>query len=538
MHIAIAQLNQVLGDLRGNAAAILAAAGEAGRAGARLVVTPELSLCGYPPEDLVLRPAFLDACASELASLASGVRGTPVVVGFPEREGGARYNSLAVLADRRVTTVYRKQQLPNYTVFDEERYFEPGTTPSVLDVDGTAIGLLICEDVWFAGPARRAQQAGAQVIVVANGSPYHTQQHAARREQVGARARETGLPFVYVNRVGGQDELVFDGASFVMDAQGDVVQQLPGWHETVALVTLDRGVPRPVRGTLDPRLEYHVYEALVMGVRDYVTKNRFPGVLLGLSGGVDSALVLAVAVDALGRDRVHAVMMPSPYTRSISLEDAREMAAIVRVEYSEIRIEPMFEAFRAALAAEFKGLPPDAAEENIQARIRGTLLMALSNKLGSMVLTTGNKSEMAVGYATLYGDMAGGFGVLKDISKTLVYRLCAYRNGLGRVIPERIITRPPSAELRADQVDQDSLPPYDVLDAILEAYVERDKSPADIVAMGYAPEHVRRVVKLIKINEYKRRQAAVGIRITARGFGRDWRYPVTSAWHEWESVAP
>ena len=538
MHIAIAQLNQVLGDLRGNGAAILAAVGEAGRAGARLVVTPELSLCGYPPEDLVLRPAFLDACASELASLASGVRGTPVVVGFPERDGGARYNSLAVLADGRVTAVYRKQQLPNYTVFDEERYFEPGTTPSVLDVDGTAVGLLICEDVWFAGPARRAQEAGAQVIVVANGSPYHTQQHAARREQVGARARETGLPFVYVNRVGGQDELVFDGASFVMDAQGDVVQQLPGWHETVALVTLDRGVPRPVRGTLDPRLEYHVYEALVMGVRDYVTKNRFPGVLLGLSGGVDSALVLAVAVDALGRDRVHAVMMPSPYTRSISLEDAREMAAIVRVEYSEIRIEPMFEAFRAALADEFKGLPPDAAEENIQARIRGTLLMALSNKLGSMVLTTGNKSEMAVGYATLYGDMAGGFGVLKDISKTLVYRLCAYRNGLGRVIPERIITRPPSAELRADQIDQDSLPPYDALDAILEAYVEHDKSPADIVAMGYAPEHVRRVVKLIKINEYKRRQAAVGIRITARGFGRDWRYPVTSAWHEWESVAP
>jgi len=538
MHIAIAQLNQVLGDLRGNGAAILAAVGEAGRAGARLVVTPELSLCGYPPEDLVLRPAFLDACASELASLASGVRGTPVVVGFPERDGGARYNSLAVLADGRVTAVYRKQQLPNYTVFDEERYFEPGTTPSVLDVDGTAVGLLICEDVWFAGPARRAQQAGAQVIVVANGSPYHTQQHAARREQVGARARETGLPFVYVNRVGGQDELVFDGASFVMDAQGDVVQQLPGWHETVALVTLDRGAPRPVRGTLDPRLEYHVYEALVMGVRDYVTKNRFPGVLLGLSGGVDSALVLAVAVDALGRDRVHAVMMPSPYTRSISLEDAREMALIVRVEYSEIRIEPMFEAFRAALADEFKGLPPDAAEENIQARIRGTLLMALSNKLGSMVLTTGNKSEMAVGYATLYGDMAGGFGVLKDISKTLVYRLCAYRNGLGRVIPERIITRPPSAELRADQIDQDSLPPYDALDAILEAYVEHDKSPADIVAMGYAPEHVRRVVKLIKINEYKRRQAAVGIRITARGFGRDWRYPVTSAWHEWESVAP
>jgi len=291
-----------------------------------------------------------------------------------------------------------------------------------------------------------------------------------------------------------------------------------------------------VRGSLDPRLECHVYEALVMGVRDYVTKNGFPGVLLGLSGGVDSALVLAVAVDALGSRRVRAVMMPSAYTRAISLEDARAMAEIVGVRYTELPIEPMFAAFRQALADEFMDLAPDAAEENIQARVRGTLLMALSNKFGSIVLTTGNKSEMAVGYATLYGDMAGGFGVLKDISKTLVYRLCAYRNALGRVIPERIITRPPSAELRADQVDQDSLPPYDALDGILEAYVEQDRSPVDIVAMGFAPEHVRRVVRLIKINEYKRRQAAVGIRITPRGFGRDWRYPITSAWHEWEDV--
>jgi NAD+ synthase (glutamine-hydrolysing) len=538
MQIAIAQLNQVLGDLRGNGAAILTAIAEAERAGARLVVTPELSLCGYPPEDLVLRPAFLDACARELAALAGGVRDTPVVVGFPERDGGRRYNALAVLARGRVAATYRKQQLPNYTVFDEERYFETGHAPCVIDVDGTAVGLLICEDVWYAGPARQAREAGAQVVVVANGSPYHTRQHEARREQVGARARETGLPFVYVNRVGGQDELVFDGASFVVDARGEVVQQLPGWHEAVALVTLDRGTPRPVRGTLDPRLEFHVYEALVMGVRDYVTKNRFPGVLLGLSGGVDSALVLAVAVDALGRDRVRAVMMPSPYTRPISLEDAREMAQTVGVRYSEIPIEPMFGAFRDALAGEFSGLAPDATEENIQARIRGNLLMALSNKFGSIVLTTGNKSEMAVGYATLYGDMAGGFGVLKDISKTLVYRLCAYRNALGRVIPERVITRAPSAELRADQLDQDSLPPYDALDGILEAYVEQDRSPADIVAMGFSPDQVRRVVRLIKTNEYKRRQAAVGIRITPRGFGRDWRYPITSAWHEWEDVAP
>ena len=538
MQIAIAQLNQVLGDLSGNGTAILASVAEAERAGARFVVTPELSLCGYPPEDLVLRPAFLDACARELKALAGAVGRTPVAVGFPERDGGVRYNSLAFLAEGHVKSVYRKQMLPNYRVFDEERYFEPGTAPCVVDIDGIAVGFIICEDAWFPGPARQAKEAGAQVIVVPNGSPYHTSQQEARRGQVGARARETGLPFVYANRVGGQDELVFDGASFVMSASGDVVQQLPAWHETVALATLDEGgVPRPVRGALDPRLEYHVYQALVMGVRDYVTKNRFPGVLLGLSGGVDSALVLAVAVDALGRDRVHAVMMPSPYTRSISLDDAREMATILRVEYSEIGIEPMFAAFRAALAGEFKGMPPDAAEENIQARIRGTLLMALSNKFGSIVLTTGNKSEMAVGYATLYGDMAGGFGVLKDISKTLVYRLCAYRNALGRVIPERIITRPPSAELRPDQVDQDSLPPYDALDGILEAYVEHDKSPAEIVALGFEPEHVRRVVRLIKINEYKRRQAAVGIRITPRGFGRDWRYPITSAWHEWEDPA-
>jgi NAD+ synthetase len=538
MQIAIAQLNQVLGDLAGNSAAILAAIGEAERAGARFVVTPELSLCGYPPEDLVLRPAFLDACERELKALAGGVGRTPVAVGFPEIDGGIRYNSLALLTDGHVKAVYRKQMLPNYRVFDEERYFEPGNAPCVVDIDGIAVGLIICEDVWFAGPAKQAREAGAQVIVVPNGSPYHTRQQEARREQVGARARETGLPFVYANRVGGQDELVFDGASFVMDARGQVVQQLPAWHESLSLVTLDEGgAPRPVRGTLDPRLEYHVYEALVLGVRDYVTKNRFPGVLLGLSGGVDSALVLAVAVDALGRDRVHAVMMPSPYTRSISLEDAREMAEILHVEYSEIAIEPMFAAFRAALSAEFKGLPTDAAEENIQARIRGTLLMALSNKFGSIVLTTGNKSEMAVGYATLYGDMAGGFGVLKDISKTLVYRLCAYRNALGRVIPERIITRAPSAELRPDQVDQDSLPPYDALDGILEAYVEQDKSPAEIVALGFEPEHVRRVVRLIKVNEYKRRQAAVGIRITPRGFGRDWRYPITSAWHEWEDPA-
>ncbi len=536
MQIAVAQLNQVIGDLSGNGAAILAATAEAERAGARLVVTPELSLPGYPPEDLLLRPAFIDACARELAAMAERVRKTPVIVGFPERGDGKCYNALAVLRDGRVAQVYRKQCLPNYTVFDEERYFEPGRSPCVIDVDGLACGIIVCEDVWFPEPAAQAKAAGAEIVIVANGSPYHTKQQALRRRHVGERARETGLPILYVNRVGGQDELVFDGASFVVDARGEVVQQLPAWHETLALVTLDQGAPRPVRGSLDERLEAHVYEALVMGVRDYVGKNRFPGVLIGLSGGVDSALVLAVAVDALSRERVRAVMLPSSYTRAISIEDAQTMAGILGVRYDELAIEPVFGAFLDTLAAEFRDAVPDATEENIQARIRGTLLMALSNKFGSIVLTTGNKSEMAVGYATLYGDMAGGFGVLKDISKTMVYRLGRYRNSLGRVIPERIITRAPSAELRADQVDQDSLPPYDALDGILEAYVELDKSPAEIVAMGYDPDHVRRVVRLIKVNEYKRRQAAVGIRITPRGFGKDWRYPITSAWSEWNDI--
>jgi len=536
MRIALAQLNQRLGDLAGNARVLLDAIAEARRDGATLVVTPELSLCGYPPEDLLLRPAFLDACAAELAALASEVTGTTALVGFPERHAGARHNAVAVLRDGRVAGVYRKHRLPNYTVFDEERYFEPGTEPCVFDVEGVRCGVVICEDCWFDGPARQAREAGASLVVVPNGSPYHTLQQTARVAQVRARVRETGVPFVYVNRVGGQDELVFDGASFVMDKDGEIAQQLPAWHEALAVAQFDAATPRRVRGALDAELEPHVYQALVMGVRDYVSKNRFPGVLLGLSGGVDSALTLAVAVDALGAERVRAVMMPSQYSASISLEDAREMAGIVGVRYDEISIGPMFGAFLGSLAGEFAGLAPDATEENIQARIRGTLLMALSNKFGSIVLTTGNKSEMAVGYATLYGDMAGGFAVLKDISKTLVYRLCHYRNSLGRVIPERIITRPPSAELRPDQVDQDSLPPYDILDGILECYVEQDRAPADIVGLGFRAEDVRKVVRLIKISEYKRRQAAVGIRITPRGFGKDWRYPITSAWNEWESV--
>lgn len=536
MQIAVAQLDQVVGDLAGNSRRILDAVRAGVRAGAALVVTPELSLCGYPPEDLLLRPAFIDACADELARLASAVQGATVVVGFPEASNGRRANALAVIRDGHVIDVYRKHCLPNYTVFDEDRYFEAGASPCVFEVEGVKVGVIICEDVWFAGPAMEARDAGAELVIVANGSPYHTGQQALRLAQLRARAGETGRPFLYVNRVGGQDELVFDGASFALAANGEVAQQLPAWRETVALATFERGAWKSVRGTLDEQLESHVYQALVMGVRDYVDKNHFPGVLLGLSGGIDSALTLAVAVDALGRERVRALMLPSRYNAQISLDDAREMAAIVGVRYDEIAIEGPFNAFLDALSAEFAGLAADATEENIQARIRGTLLMALSNKHGSIVLTTGNKSEMAVGYATLYGDMAGGFAVLKDIAKTLVFRLARYRNQMGRVIPERIITRPPSAELRADQTDQDSLPPYEVLDAILEAYVEQDASPLDIVAMGFAPADVARVVRLIKINEYKRRQAAVGIRITPRGFGKDWRYPITSAWNEWRTV--
>ena len=527
MRIAIAQLDQVVGDLEGNAARIVDAVRSASATGADLVVTPELSLCGYPPEDLLLRPAFLEACERQLGALAAATRDGPaVLVGFPEVAGGKRHNAVGVLRGGRVGTVYRKQILPNYTVFDEQRYFMPGSEACVIDVAGVRVGVVICEDVWFPEPARAAREAGAQVLVVPNGSPYHTRQQALRRDVVAARARETGLPIVYVNRVGGQDELVFDGASFVVDATGAHAQQLPAWHETVALAEFDGATPRTVRGELGTELEPDVYEALTMGVRDYVGKNRFPGVLLGLSGGVDSALTLAVAVDALGRDGVRALMLPSIYNAAISLEDARTMAAILGVRYDEIPIDDVFKSLKHTLADEFEGRVEDSTEENIQARIRGTLLMALSNKFGSIVLTTGNKSEMAVGYATLYGDMAGGFAVLKDISKTLVYRLCHYRNSLGRVIPERIITRPPSAELRPEQTDQDSLPPYDVLDEILRLYVEENLSARDIIAHGFDEKTVRWVQRRVDINEYKREQAAPGLKVTSRAFGVGRRMPI------------
>jgi NAD+ synthase/NAD+ synthase (glutamine-hydrolysing) len=527
MKIAVAQINTTVGDFAGNADRIRRAV-EAGRAaGAALVVTPELALSGYPPEDLLLRDDFCDQCSAELMKLAPFCLDIAVIVGYPHREGRTRYNAAAVLRGGRIEAVYFKQRLPNYQVFDEKRYFETGNRPCVIDVQGRKVGITICEDLWFPEPAAQAKAAGAELLVSLNASPFHRAKLAERYQIMGARVKETKLPLLYVHWTGGQDELVFDGASFALDAEGMLAYQGETFREAVDIVEFEG---KAVRGPIAPPLteEETIYRALMTGVRDYVNKNRFPGVLLGLSGGIDSALVLAICVDALGAERVRAVMMPSDYTASISIEDAREMARIQGVQYHEIAIKPMFDAFRAALAPAFAGLPEDTTEENLQARIRGSLLMAFSNKLGAIVVTTGNKSEMATGYATLYGDMAGGFAVIKDIVKTLVYRLSNWRNSKGRVIPQRVIDRPPSAELRPDQTDQDSLPPYEVLDAVVERYMERDMSPEQIAGMGYDMQAVRQVVRLIQLNEYKRRQAPPGIRITPRAFGKDWRYPITS----------
>jgi NAD+ synthetase len=553
MKIAIAQINATVGDLSGNVARIADFAQRARAAGADLVVTPELAICGYPPEDLLLREDFLEACDRALADLAARTRGVTVVAGHPRAVEGKRYNSASVLRDGAVIGVYDKQRLPNYTVFDEQRYFEAGGRPYVFGHDGVSFGVNICEDTWGeeglalarrrgdervginicadswnATAPRAARDAGASVLLVLNASPYHLDKQRVRYDVMRERVAETGMALVYANLVGGQDELVFDGGSFVLNREGALTHQLPLFKEALGFVTMTGSNPAP--GEIDAPLpqEAEVYGALITGVRDYVNKNGFPGVLLGLSGGIDSALTLAVAVDALGAERVRAVMMPSQYTAAMSLADARAEAEALKTRYVEMPIRPIFEAFLKALEAEFKGLPADTTEENLQSRIRGTLLMALSNKTGALVLTTGNKSEMGTGYATLYGDMAGGFAVLKDINKMMVYRLANYRNSLSRVIPQRVIERAPSAELRADQTDQDSLPPYPVLDAIMEAYVEGDASPREIVAAGYSVDDVRRVVQLVRGSEYKRRQSPVGIRITPRGFGKDWRFPITN----------
>jgi NAD+ synthase/NAD+ synthase (glutamine-hydrolysing) len=531
--IAAAQMNCTVGDLAGNAARILDFVERSRAAGADLVLTPEFSLCGYPPEDLVLREGFLADCRRELERMAPRVRDLGVVVGFPELAAdGKRYNAAALLRDGRIAAVARKRELPNYDVFDEKRYFEAGEGVCLVEVKGVRFGLAICEDVWFGRVPAAAKAAGAQAILSINASPYHTRKQATRHGIYREWIRATGLPMVAVNLVGGQDELVFDGASCVLDASGALVRQSPFFEESLELFEFDGA--RPVSGAVAPELplEAEIYAALRLGTRDYLGKNGFPGAIIGLSGGVDSALTLAIACDALGVERVRAVMMPSRYTRQMSLDDAAEMARRLGVRYDIIPIQPVCDAFAAALAPQFAGRAPDVAEENLQARVRGTLLMALSNKFGSIVLTTGNKSEMAVGYSTLYGDMAGGFAVIKDLTKTLVWRLSRYRNTVSDAIPGNIITRAPSAELRPDQTDQDSLPPYDVLDGILEAYMEHSLGPREIVAQGFAAADVRRVVGLIRQSEYKRRQAPPGVRITLRGFGKDWRYPITSHYRD------
>ena len=548
LELSVAQLNFTVGDMAGNALKIIAAARRAYARGARLVLTPELSICGYAAEDLFLRSSFITACQQgldEVRMALADLAGLHVVVGHPsghdERTRSVavslRFNMASVLCEGKVVASYAKRELPNYQVFDERRYFKPGDQTCVFEVQGVKVGLLICEDAWFEQPALQTKAAGAQVLAVMNASPFHMGKAQEREDKMRQRCLATGLPLVYAHLVGGQDEVVFEGRSFALQADGHIGGRAKGFAEDewdVAFST--HGASLGLTSSIQPlHTELaEVWDALVLGVRDYLGKNSFPGALIGLSGGIDSALVLAIAVDALGPEHVRCVMMPSPYTADISLTDARDMAHRLGVRYDETSIVPVFDVFLQTLAADFAGLPLDATEENIQARIRGTLLMALSNKHGAMVLTTGNKSEMATGYCTLYGDMAGGFAVIKDLAKTLVYQLAAWRNhhdphGRGASpIPERIITRAPSAELRPDQTDQDSLPPYDVLDAILARYMEQDQSPQDIVDAGFAWADVEKVTRLIRINEYKRRQAPIGIRITHRGFGKDWRYPITS----------
>ena len=543
----VAQLNYVVGDMDGNAQKIIDLARQAHERGVGLVLTPELALCGYAAEDLFLRPSFIAACDDALRRIArelADLKDLAVVVGHPVGEGersrsvsvARRYNRASVVRGGDIIATYDKRELPNYQVFDERRYFRPGQEATVFEHAGVRIGLLICEDAWFEQPAADCLALGAQCLAVINASPFHVGKGNERELAMAARCQQTGLPLIYAHLVGGQDEVVFEGRSFALNAQGQVCARAPSFQACAFDLTLDLSAASVLSGPLsaETSLESDLWHALVLGVRDYLGKNGFPGALLGLSGGIDSALVLAIAVDALGAQQVRAVMMPSPYTADISWIDAREMAQRLQVRYDEISIVPEFEAFLASLKQEFKGLPIDTTEENIQARIRGTLLMALSNKFGSIVLTTGNKSEMSTGYCTLYGDMAGGFAVLKDVAKTMVFKLARWRNahdpyGTGaNPIPERIITRPPSAELRPDQKDQDSLPPYEVLDEIVSRYMEEDQSAAEIVAAGFDPAAVEKVTRLIRINEYKRRQSPVGIRVTHRSFGKDWRYPMTN----------
>ena len=538
LRIGLAQLNFLVGDAQGNAARVIESVARANAAaGAKpdLLLFPELTLSGYPPEDLLFHGGFRQAIDRALAAVRDAVRGMGVIVGYPEYVGHDIYNSAALLCDGAVIVNHRKSELPNYKVFDEKRYFRAGSEATVFTHRGFRIGLLVCEDIWECEAARQARDAGAELLIIINASPFEVHKQAEREHVVGQRVADVKLPVAYVNMVGGQDELVFDGNSFVMDARGEVTFRAPAFTEGMYAVDLaigEGGIVTPSPGAVEPLQgqEESVYGALVQGTRDYVDKHRFPGAVLGLSGGIDSALTLCIAVDSLGPERVHSVAMPSRYTSQMSRDDAALQARQLNVKHSEISIEGMFEATLAALKEEFAGLPPDTAEENIQSRCRGVLLMGISNKTGRMLLTTGNKSEMAVGYATLYGDMAGGFAPIKDCSKLLVYRLAAWRNSRSPVIPQRVIDRPPSAELRYDQKDTDSLPPYEVLDPILEAFIEEDLSVDQIAARGFDRATVGRILDLVKRNEYKRRQAPPGVRVSGRAFGRDWRYPITSGY--------
>ncbi|HZH26829.1 MAG TPA: NAD+ synthase [Azospirillaceae bacterium] len=548
--IALAQINPTVGDVAGNLDRIRKARAEAGVGGADLVVCPELVVSGYPPEDLVLKPAFLEAVEAGVAALAAETAGggPAVIVGAPWRNNGRLCNAALLLDGGRVAALRFKHDLPNYGVFDEKRVFAAASPAGPVVFRGVRLGLMICEDMWAPDVSETLEESGAEILVVANASPFETGKVDLRLQHAVARVTETGLPLIYVNQIGGQDELVFDGGSFVLAGDRSLMARAPDWRETV-LLTRWRRVADPQRrdgrwvcetGDLHAPSEEvaAVYQALVLGLRDYVGKNRFPGVILGLSGGVDSALAAALAVDALGPDRVHTVMMPSPYTSRESLEDAAETARLLGCRLDTIGIEPAMRAFADMLAPSFAGRDPDITEENLQSRARGVALMALSNKFGGMVLSTGNKSEMSCGYATLYGDMCGGFAILKDVYKTMVYALCHWRNGTrpagalgpsGRVLPERVLTKAPTAELKPNQTDQDTLPPYDQLDDILHGLIERDLSLDEIAGRGHSPDVVARVWRMLDRAEYKRRQAPPGVKITRRSFGRERRYPITNA---------
>ncbi|MGB5260920.1 MAG: NAD+ synthase [Gammaproteobacteria bacterium] len=539
LRIVMAQQDFLVGAIDANAGKILAACKEArDELAADVIVFPELALTGYPPEDLLLRPHFIEQVEAAVVRLCDGITGITAVVGYPLQQDTLLYNVAGVISDGGIAGLYRKQHLPNYGVFDEKRYFTAGDAPCIVPVRDVPLGFTICEDIWLHGPACQAGEAGAAILININASPFHAGKRDEREQMLVQRAQNSKLPIVYVNLVGGQDELVFDGGSFVVSPDGTVTQRAPACVEGLYPVDFRKGERMlPVPAVCAPVLpeEAAVYDALVLGVRDYINKNAFKGAVLGLSGGIDSALTLAIAVDAIGAERVSVVMMPSRYTADMSNVDARAEARLLGVDFHEIPIEVPFSSFLEVLEETFRGTEPDTTEENIQARCRGIILMALSNKQGRILLTTGNKSEMSVGYATLYGDMAGGYAPIKDVPKLLVYRLAEYRNSLGRVIPQRVIERPPSAELAPDQVDADSLPPYEILDPILERYIEQDQAVEDIVAAGFEVAVVRRVATLVDRNEYKRRQAPPGVRITQRAFGRDRRYPITSGYQNFQN---